>query len=94
MQIDANVTLGADDTVTCSHCGAQLGHAPDRPLANALRHERPSVAAGPGVRVRPEQFTDRRIVLRQTFCPACLTLLATEIVPADEPSYRMWSVHR
>ena len=93
MQIDDNVTLGADGTVTCSHCRGVLGHAPDRPLASALRHERPSVAAGPGVRVSPDRFTDRPIVLHQTFCPACLTLLATEIVPADEPSYRMWSVH-
>ena len=50
-------------------------------------------SAGRGARRRgPARFTDRAMVLRQSFCPSCLTLLATEIVPGDEPSYRTWSV--
>ena len=92
MKIDDNIVLGPDGAVSCARCRAPLGTAPDEPLAKALRRERPSLAAGPGVHVDPARFTDRAVVLRQSFCPSCLTLLATQIVPGDEPSYRSWSV--
>lgn len=92
MKIDDNIVLRSDGAVTCAHCQAPLGTAPDHPLSEALRRERPSLAAGPGVHVDPARFTDRTVVLRQSFCPSCLTLLTTEIVPADEPPYRTWSV--
>ena len=92
MKIDDNIDLADDGAVTCSRCAAALGQAPDRLLVHALRRERPSRAAGAGVHVDPARFTDRSIVLRQAFCPSCLTLLTTEIVPADEPVYRSWSI--
>lgn len=90
--IDLNLVVDADRQVHCRHCGEHLGDASTEPLANARVHERPSVQAGPGIHVDPATLTDRPIVVRQTFCPQCLTLLATEIVPADEPSRRKWSL--
>lgn len=93
MRIDDNMVVEGD-VVTCAHCATRLGTLPDHPSAEVLRTVRPSTAAGAGVHVAPSQFTDREIVLRQSFCPSCLTLLSTEIVPADEPAYRTWSVSR
>jgi hypothetical protein len=93
MRIDVN-TVADGDIVRCAHCEAELGSLPDHPFAKVLRTVRPSTDAGAGVRVPPAEFTDREVVLRQSFCPACLTLLSTEIVPADEPEYRTWSVVR
>jgi len=92
MKIDDNVVIAADGTTACAHCAATLGTAAREPLERALRRERPATDAGPGVHADPALFTDRPVVLRQTFCPSCLTLLATEIAPADEPTYRRWSV--
>jgi len=92
MKIDDNVVVAADGTTVCKHCSATLGTSPQEPLEGALRRERPSSQAGPGVHADPGLFTDRPIVLRQVFCPSCLVLLATEIVPADEDGYRRWSV--
>lgn len=90
MIIDQNLER-TGDVISCRHCSGELGTAAD-PLAAAIVNQRPSTAAGPGVHVDPAAFTDRPITLRQSFCPECLTLLATEIVPADEPSYRKWSL--
>lgn len=87
--IDLNLSVDAGQVV-CRRCGEQLGDVATEPLAKALVHERPSTQAGPGIHVDPATLTDRPIVVRQTFCPQCLTLLATEIVPADEPTYRTW----
>ncbi len=91
MKIDDNKVV-EDGTVRCAHCAAELGTLPDHTSEKVLRREQPSTAAGAGVRVDPSVFTDRDVVLRQTFCPECLTLLSTEIVPSDEPEYRTWSV--
>jgi len=93
MRINDNVVLEDDGTTACAHCRTQLGKSPDHPLERAVTREQPSSAAGPGVHVDPSTFTDRPVVLRQTFCPSCLTLLSTEITPSDEPEYRTWEVH-
>jgi hypothetical protein len=90
MQIDDNLKLSDAGAVLCAHCGARVGDSAGRPLQYALRHDRPSSAAGAGVRANPALFTNRPIVLRQLFCQGCLTLLESEIVPADERSYRSW----
>jgi N-methylhydantoinase B len=92
MQLDDNLTLTESGTVICVHCNTQLGKTSNEPLANAIRRERPAAAAGPGVHADPKNFTTREIVLRQFFCPGCSTVLATEIVPSDEPSFRHWSL--
>lgn len=91
-QLDDNLTLTDDGDVICSHCKTQLGQSGHDPLALAVTRERPSLDAGPGVHADPAAFTTREIVLRQIFCPECSTLLATEIVPRDEPSFRRWSI--
>jgi Acetone carboxylase gamma subunit len=92
MQLDDNLTLTDSGTVICTHCQAPLGKTSKEPLANAIRRERPARAAGPGVHADPKNFTTREIVLRQFFCPGCSTVLTTEIVPSDEPSFRHWSL--
>jgi N-methylhydantoinase B len=90
-QIDVNLTLDAAGTVLCRHCGAEVGTGDD-PFAAAVRHERSADAAGPGVRVDPRVFTDRPIILRQAFCPGCLTVLRTEVIPGDEPEHLGWRI--
>ncbi|MFI6906152.1 hypothetical protein ACIBKY_33150 [Nonomuraea sp. NPDC050394] len=92
MNLDVNLRADESGAVVCRHCGARVGDHAAAPMSHALRRERPSVEAGPGVHADPSAFVDRPIALRQAFCPGCLTLLSTEIVPADEPSYRTWSL--
>jgi hypothetical protein len=92
MQLDDNLTLSDGGTVICTHCKTVLGKNSEEPLANAIRRDRPARAAGPGVHADPKSFTAREIVLRQCFCPGCSTVLTTEIVPSDEPSFRRWSL--
>lgn len=89
MQIDVNLELGDDRTVRCRHCGDRVGTA-DQPFERSVRRERDSRAAGPGVHADPSNFSDREVMLRQRFCPGCLTLLSTEIVPRGEEEVRGW----
>lgn len=89
LNVDLNLALADDGSVVCRHCEAKLG-TQSAPLTNALSRERPSTDAGPGIHAAPELFTDSTVVLRQRFCPSCFTLLATEIVPQEESSYRGW----
>ncbi|GAB7549379.1 hypothetical protein CS8_090840 [Cupriavidus sp. 8B] len=93
MRIDDNLEVSESGAVSCSHCGTALGDCADEPLKNAIRSEFPSTAAGASVRAEPARFTERPIVLRRTFCPGCLVLLETEIVPQDEMSYRTWTLN-
>lgn len=92
IHVNDNLTLSGAGTVVCTHCKTQIGKSADAPLANAVSRERPSIDAGPGVHADPKIFTTREIVLRQYFCPGCGTVLATEIVPSDEPEFRHWSL--
>jgi hypothetical protein len=92
MNIDDNVTVEPSGRVVCTHCGTVLGESRRNPLQAVIHREQPSPAAGPGVRADAGIFTDRPIVLRQSFCPGCLVLLATEIVPGDEACFRHWHV--
>lgn len=93
MSVFIDENLAQDDTgsVTCRHCTTVLGVAAD-PLREARIRVTAPQTAGPSVRAEASHFTDRVVVLRQTFCPECLTLLQSEIVPADEPSSRTRSV--
>lgn len=93
VNFDDNIKLADDGVSTvCSHCSETLGDAHGDPLAHALRLERKSSELGPGIRADPGLFTDREIVLRQRFCPKCLAVLATEVVPQDEGKLRSWKV--
>lgn len=89
MHIDINLELDDERVVRCTHCSTQVGTAGD-PFENALRNDRRSADAGPGVHADPATFSDRDVVLRQRFCPGCLTVLSTEIVPRDEDEVRGW----
>lgn len=92
MIIDQNLQVAPEGVVECRHCSAIVGTSVKEPFSKALRNERPASAAGAGIHASSAAFTDRTIVLRQRFCPGCLVLLATEIVPDDEQSYRTWSL--
>lgn len=92
MNIDSNLEVTDVGTIACRHCGATVGESVHAPTIHAIRNERPSIAAGPGVKADPALFTDRPIVIRQSFCPGCLVCLSTEIVPADEKTYREWEL--
>lgn len=92
MNIDLNLATTEAGCVLCRHCDTQVGETLSDPSTHALKRERPSTEAGPGVHADPALFVDRSIVLRQLFCPGCLTLLSTEIAPGDEQSYRTWSL--
>ncbi|WP_233533080.1 hypothetical protein [Antrihabitans sp. YC2-6] len=92
MRVDDNVELLSDGTTRCVHCQTALGDSTAGTLARALTRESASQTAGPSVHAAPSLFTDRPIVLRQLFCPSCLVLLATEIVPSDEPGMRSWNL--
>lgn len=85
--IDDNLEQGSDGAVNCRHCGHVVGNA-ENELGSALIREQPPAAAGPAVHADAANFADRRIVLRQSCCPECLTQLQAEVVPADEPSGR------
>lgn len=89
--IDENLAQDDAGSVTCRHCSTVVGVAAD-PLRDARVRVSEPTTAGPSVRADASHFTDRQVVLRQTFCPECLTLLQSEIVPADEPSSRHRSV--
>lgn len=88
MQLDDNVMMSADGALTCAHCGAGLGQRDEPFLALALQRVREPEAAGPQIRARAALFVDCEMVLRQSLCPGCHVVLLTEIVPADEPSWR------
>ena len=66
-ELDDNLTLTDGGNVICTQCKTLLGNANDDPLANAVKRERPSRNAGPGVHADPKIFTTREIVLRQFF---------------------------
>lgn len=89
--IDENLEQTAEGAVVCRHCSTAVGVA-TAPLRDARVRETAPETAGPSVRAKASHFTDREVVLRQTFCPECLTLLQSEIVPADEPSARTRSL--
>jgi hypothetical protein len=91
MHIDDNLDLRDDGTVACRHCSTVTGTARD-PLGGALVRQSSPREAGPSVRADSSNFADRDVLLRQVFCPRCLTLLQAEIVPADEPSWRTRSL--
>lgn len=88
--LDENLSVAPDGAVSCARCAAPLGDSGERFLADAIWRERPATDAPRSVvRAAPEHFVDRPVGLRQAFCPQCLTLLMTEVVPTDEPSYRL-----
>jgi hypothetical protein len=91
MYIDDNLELADDGTVACRHCSTVTGTASD-PLGDALVRQSAPREAGPSVRADASNFADREVLLRQVFCPGCLTALQAEIVPADEPSWRTRSL--
>lgn len=89
--IDENLAQGDDGVVTCRHCTTTVGTAAE-PLGNALVRESDPRTAGPSVREDADHFADRPITFRRVFCPECLTLLQSEIVPADEAPARTRSI--
>jgi N-methylhydantoinase B len=71
----------------CAHCDAALGDARGdwRELAGAV--ELCAEDLGPLVQLPPE------LVARQYVCPTCVTALWVEVVPADTPAWRDFTLH-
>jgi N-methylhydantoinase B len=84
-RVDDNVSLKADGTSLCSHCGTVLGDSGDV-LRTARWRTEPAAAAGPCIRADATRFVNEPVLLRRAFCPNedCLTLLLTEIITATE----------
>lgn len=91
-RLDDNLIVGDDEVIRCVHCDTAVGRRGADFLADALRSELPPTAAGPQVRGNPELFVDRAVIMRQISCPGCYVSLLTEVVPADEPSFRTKSI--
>jgi N-methylhydantoinase B len=85
--VDDNVGLHADGSARCRHCGAVLGDATDV-LRDARWRRGEASDAGPCIRADARRFVDEPVILRQAFCPNCLSLLLTEIVSGSEPFLR------
>lgn len=89
--IDINLRLDTDGTVSCRHCDTAVGSS-QFPFDRTIQREQDSQAAGPGIHADPKHFTDSKVVLRQRFCPSCYTVLSTEIVPIGEDKVRGWKM--
>ena len=70
---------GADAWLQCTWCGARLAAALERWKERGVQREVSPAAAGPLREPAPG------IVLRQHYCPACATLLDTEVALATDP---------
>lgn len=89
-RLDENLSVAENGTVSCSRCEKELGDSGENFLDGAIWRELPSSEAPDSViRADAAHFVDRPVGLRQAICPSCLTLLMTEIVPTDEPRYRL-----
>lgn len=62
----------------CVHCAADLGAAAENYKMSTLRRERTPAQAN--IEVAPaELWIDRKVVVREFFCPGCATLLNVEV---------------
>lgn len=91
--VDDNVGLHADGSTRCRHCRAVLGDATDV-LRDARWRRGEASDAGPCIRADARRFVDEPVILRQAFCPNCLSLLLTEIVTGSEPFLRTKALAR
>lgn len=92
LRLDDNLVSRADGLVSCAHCGYVVGERGSDYLCYALRREGAPSEAGPQIRGNPKLFVDESVVFRQWCCPGCRVALLTEVVPADEPVYRLKEV--
>jgi N-methylhydantoinase B len=72
-----------DALVVQCRCGQALGPATENFKLGAVLAELPLQAAGP--HVNPAGHSPGRFVFRHYYCPACATLLATEVALAGSP---------
>lgn len=76
----------AGDVVACASCATVLGPADDTALDVLVSHG-PTTLAGPRVVEDPATYVNDAIEFRQYFCPGCLTIFSSSVVPADHPHY-------
>lgn len=86
-RLDDNLEV-VDGAVRCVHCGAGVGVGDDW-LRDARLLERPARGGQPLLPADPDRYVDAPIVVRQAFCPGCLTVLVTEVVPAHDGGRRV-----
>lgn len=83
------VGAGADRRFRCAKCGHDLGLTTENYKTHALLREGSVQGSGP-LAGDPARFIDDEIVLRQYFCPGCVTLLDNEINRAG--SALLWDI--
>lgn len=79
---------GERDVIRCARCGLDLCAANENHKLFALMREGPVQEAGP--HVNPHHLGGDKFVLRQFFCPNCLTQINTEVALRGEPI--LWDV--
>jgi N-methylhydantoinase B len=78
---------GGATVAHCAHCDATLGDAAGDWRDLAATVEVSAEDLGPLVQLPPE------LVARQYVCPSCVTALWVEVVPADTPAWRDFTLH-
>jgi N-methylhydantoinase B len=77
------------DHVACERCGCILCHRTANYKLSALYRDEPIVSAGARMN-DPAVYVDDSFVWRRYFCPACLTLMETDVLPREaEPIWDM-----
>jgi N-methylhydantoinase B len=77
------------DHVACERCGCILCDRTENYKLSALYQDEPIVSAGARMN-DPAVYVDDRFVWRRYFCPTCLTLIETDLLPGGaEPIWDM-----
>jgi acetone carboxylase gamma subunit len=79
--------LGNQKFVRCD-CGNTICDAQENYKDHVLRYDGPLSEAGPEKIYSGKYKGEERFVLRQFFCPKCLTILECEVVPRNSPTIR------
>lgn len=92
LRIDDNLVVTREDAIVCAHCGTQVSNKGDYFLKSAVARALLPRTAGPYGRDDAKLFVDQEVVMRQYYCPGCYTVLQTEVVPKQNPSYvsKVW----
>ena len=77
------VQVGGRAMIRCTQCGYDLCAANENHKLHARMHEGAVQEAGP--HVNPHHLGGDKFVLRQFYCPNCLTQINTEVALRGEP---------
>lgn len=73
-------------SVFCAHCATVIGPVADGAFVSTLvRTDSLPTEGGPHIWSDPSVYVDDEIVFRQLFCPGCLTVVYSRVVPVGHP---------